>query len=84
MLVLSRVEGQTLEIGGNVVIRIVSLRKGSVRIGIEADKSIKVLRGEINNGQRQKGDVAVDAGDNDQLSMADSVGNLKQSLAKRV
>lgn len=79
MLVLSRAEGQTLEIGGNVVIRIVSLRKGSVRIGIEADKSIKVLRGEINNGQRQKGDVAVDAGNNDQLSVDDSVGNLKQN-----
>lgn len=65
MLVLGRVEGQTIEIGGNVVIRIVSLKKGKVRIGIEADKSIKVLRGELNDGQRRTESGCADSGNAD-------------------
>ncbi len=47
MLVLSRKVNQQIRIGEDVVITIVRFRAGSVGIGIEAPKNIRVLRGEL-------------------------------------
>lgn len=46
MLVLSRNQGETIHAGG-VVIHVVRVKGGQVRIGIQADKEIKILRGEL-------------------------------------
>lgn len=46
MLVLVRKAGQTLKIG-NAVVQILSVRGKEIRIGIEAPKDVKVLRGEV-------------------------------------
>ncbi len=47
MLVLRRKTGEGIMIGSDVVIRILSIGHGDVKIGIEAPKSVKVLREEL-------------------------------------
>jgi carbon storage regulator len=46
MLVLTRKSGQTIRIG-DVVIRIVRVKGAAVRIGVQAPRTTKVLRGEL-------------------------------------
>ena len=47
MLVLSRKQGQFIKIGENVIVRIVEIRAGQVRIGIEAPEDVPIIRGEL-------------------------------------
>ncbi|NQV29048.1 MAG: carbon storage regulator [Rhodopirellula sp.] len=47
MLVLSRREGETLVIGGNVVITVKQVRGSRVQVGIEAPDDVRVRRGEL-------------------------------------
>ena len=47
MLVLSRREAQSIVIGGNVVVTVVSVRGDQVRLGIEAPRSVTVHRQEV-------------------------------------
>lgn len=59
MLVLTRRIGDTIVIDeGMIKVTVLSVDKGTVRIGVDAPKEIKVHRGEvqdrINKGQKQK------------------------------
>jgi carbon storage regulator len=47
MLVLSRREAQSIVIGGNIVVTVVSVRGDQVRLGIEAPRSVTVHRHEV-------------------------------------
>lgn len=47
MLVLSRREAQSIIIGGNVVVTVVSVRGDQVRLGIDAPRSVTVHRQEV-------------------------------------
>ena len=47
MLVLSRKENQKIRIGNDIIINIISVSDGNVKIGIEANKDIKIFREEI-------------------------------------
>ena len=47
MLVLSRKEGQRLQIGRDIVVTVCELRGNRVRIGVEAPRGIQVLREEL-------------------------------------
>ncbi|MGE7544923.1 carbon storage regulator CsrA [Sporosarcina newyorkensis] len=47
MLVLSRKTNDTIQIADNVEIRILEIKGETVRIGIEAPKSVDILRGEL-------------------------------------
>ncbi|WP_438316050.1 carbon storage regulator CsrA [Sporosarcina sp. FA9] len=47
MLVLSRKPGETIQISDNIEIRILEVKGDTVRIGIEAPKSVDILRGEL-------------------------------------
>lgn len=47
MLVLTRKRDETIKIGSNVVIRVMKTRNGSVKLGIEAPSSVRVVRGEL-------------------------------------
>ncbi|MEM7339745.1 MAG: carbon storage regulator CsrA [Actinomycetota bacterium] len=47
MLVLSRREAQSIVIGSDVVVTIVSIRGDQVRVGIDAPRSITVHRREV-------------------------------------
>jgi carbon storage regulator CsrA len=47
MLVLTRKADEQILIGDDIKITLVKVRGGSVRIGIEAPKNVKILRGEL-------------------------------------
>lgn len=47
MLVLSRKTNDTINIADNIEIRILEIKGDTVRIGIEAPKSVDILRGEL-------------------------------------
>lgn len=47
MLVLSRKQNQTLRIGDDIELKVLEVRGGVVRLGINAPNSIPVLRGEL-------------------------------------
>lgn len=49
MLVIKRKEGEGLILGDDIEIKIVSIENGSVKIAIEAPKSITILRKELYN-----------------------------------
>lgn len=47
MLVLSRRAGETFTVGKDIKITVVRVKGNAVRIGIEAPKEVRVLRGEL-------------------------------------
>ncbi|MCO6430942.1 MAG: carbon storage regulator [Deltaproteobacteria bacterium] len=47
MLVLSRKERERIQIGADISVTVVRLRNGSVQLGIEAPREVRVLRGEL-------------------------------------
>ena len=47
MLVLTRKAEETIRIGDDIVIKVIRTGMGSVKIGIEAPLSIRVMRGEL-------------------------------------
>jgi carbon storage regulator len=51
MLVLSRKLGESIVIGGEVVVTVRQLRNGQVRLSVEAPRSVQVLRQELLSSQ---------------------------------
>jgi carbon storage regulator len=47
MLVLTRKPAETIRIGNDVVVKVIRTGKGTVKIGIEAPASVRVMRGEL-------------------------------------
>jgi len=47
MLVLTRKEGQTIRIGADITVTVLSVRGSQVRIGIDAPRATAVLRSEL-------------------------------------
>ncbi len=47
MLVLSRKTNENIKIGDSIELRILEIKGDTVRIGIEAPKSVDILRGEL-------------------------------------
>ena len=47
MLVLTRKQSEMINIGDDIVIKVIRTGHGSVKIGIEAPKDIRVLRSEL-------------------------------------
>ena len=60
MLVLSRKTEETIHIGDQVVIKVISLGGGRVKIGIDAPISIRVMRGEMVTTVVNAADAATD------------------------
>lgn len=55
MLILTRKVGQSLMIGDNVKITILSKKNGGVRVGIDAPKEVEVHREEIFDKIKEEG-----------------------------
>ena len=47
MLVLTRKQKETIQIGDNITVTILRLKGQAVRIGIEAPRDVRVVRGEL-------------------------------------
>lgn len=47
MLILSRKTNETIKIGDEIELRVLEIKGETVRIGIDAPKSMEILRGEL-------------------------------------
>lgn len=47
MLVLNRKENEEIQIGNNIVVKVISTTEGTVKLGIEAPKEMPILRAEL-------------------------------------
>jgi len=47
MLVLTRKQGERIQIGEGIVIKVIKSGKNTVKIGIEAPKDVRVMRAEL-------------------------------------
>lgn len=47
MLVLSRKKNQSIILDGNVTLEVLQIKGNTVRLGIKAPQSVRVLRGEL-------------------------------------
>lgn len=47
MLVLTRKTAETIHIGNDIVIKVISCGRGRVKIGVEAPNNVRVVRGEL-------------------------------------
>ena len=61
MLILSRRAGESVTIGNDIKVRVVSVSGNQVRLGIEAPREIKVLREEIIRAIEEENRAAAEA-----------------------
>lgn len=47
MLVLSRKVDESIVIGDNITIKVISVEKGVVKIGVDAPKNVSIVRNEL-------------------------------------
>lgn len=52
MLVLSRKPAEAIKIGDDILIKVIAIRGGQVKLGIEAPQGIRVMRTEPRNGEK--------------------------------
>lgn len=50
MLVLSRKEGERIILGNGVVVTVLRTQNGRVRLGVDAPKGVRIMRGELCDG----------------------------------
>ena len=58
MLVLSRKKNESIVIDGNIVIEVVQVKGNQVRLGINAPRNVRILRGELKPFDVVPSDVA--------------------------
>ena len=57
MLILTRKVGEVIMIGEDIVVKVLGVRSGQVKIGIEAPRALPVHRQEIFERIRSEGEV---------------------------
>lgn len=63
MLVLTRKPGETLMLGEDIQVKIVSVDGDQVKIGIEAPRTMKIYRREVYEAIQQENEAALEACD---------------------
>lgn len=61
MLILTRKRNDAIRIGDNIVVRVMHTSKGSVKIGIDAPDSVRIVRGELHDLTMTHEDGTADA-----------------------
>ncbi len=77
MLILSRRPGESLTIGDNITVTVVSINGNQIRLGITAPREIRVLRDEIYKAIRDENQAAV-ATHEQKRRMEDAIKRLRQ------
>jgi carbon storage regulator CsrA len=85
MLVLSRKREEKLQIGNDITVTILKVKGNSVQIGIEAPKSVRVLRTELvlpsGQGERVNRD---ESGDEEAVEASAQADDVPRRAASRV
>lgn len=63
MLVLTRKPGETLMLGEDIQVKIVSVDGEQVKIGIEAPRAMKIYRREVYEAIQKENEAALEASD---------------------
>lgn len=63
MLVLTRKPGETVMLGEDIQVKIVSVDGDQVKIGIEAPRAMKIYRREVYEAIQQENEAALEAND---------------------
>lgn len=61
MLVLTRKPNEEIVINGNVRVRVLSVERGRIRLGIDAPAEVPIRRSELDEGERPS-ELAIPAG----------------------
>ncbi|HTR99812.1 MAG TPA: carbon storage regulator CsrA [Bacteroidota bacterium] len=69
MLILARKAEEEIRIGDNVVIKVLGIHNGQVKLGIEAPRDMRVVRGELYR-EIQQANVAASQADRDAAARA--------------
>lgn len=76
MLVLARKLDEAITIGDDIVVKIVSIEKGSVKLGIEAPSDVAIVRNELLEDVKDSNIAAVKS------TTADILNSLSELLKK--
>jgi carbon storage regulator CsrA len=77
MLVLTRKTQQQIQFGSDIVITILQVKGQTVRVGIEAPRGVRVVRGEIaSKPPREKTTVATATAETGLVTGAEAIGNV--------
>lgn len=68
MLVLARKEDQSIVIGDDITIKVISIEKGIVKFGIDAPRDISIMRSELLEDVKEHNIAASKNVDKDMLS----------------
>jgi carbon storage regulator len=79
MLVLARKENESIVIGDNITIKVVSIENGVVKLGIEAPRDISIIRSELIDEVRASNKAAVQ----DHMVNKDDLDSLNKLLGKK-
>ncbi len=60
MLVLSRRPGESITIGDDIVVTVISVSGGQVRLGISAPRNVQILREEVYTVMQEENQAAAD------------------------
>ena len=82
MLVLSRRAGESVTIGNDIVIKIVSVSGNQIRLGIVAPREVRVLREEIFNAIQEENRAAANASDSNRR-LEDAYKQLRTNAPER-
>jgi carbon storage regulator len=65
MLIITRRPGEKIMLGDDIVVHVMEIVGNSVRVGIQAPRSVPVYREEIWNAVREENKAAADAAPNE-------------------
>lgn len=68
MLVLARKQDESIVIGDNVIVKVISIDNGVVKLGIEAPKDVSIMRDELIQEVKERNIAAAQKVDNSVLS----------------
>ncbi|TLE01898.1 carbon storage regulator [Helicobacter japonicus] len=77
MLILSRKQDDSIIIGDDIEVKVVSIDKGSVRLGFSAPESYVILRGELKDAITQANKQASQNADKHSLKQIQSLLKVK-------
>lgn len=75
MLVLTRKQSEMICIGNDIVVKVIRTGKGTVKIGIEAPQSVRVLRAELTEVGLADTENAEDTSEVDSETSDDTTGS---------